>query len=432
MQFNILTIFPEMFEGVLSSGVIGRAADSGLLNINTYNIRDYTTDKHRMVDDRPYGGGSGMVMKPEPIAAALKDVTNSDDKSKVILLSPGGKTFNNEIAKDLADYETLIFICGRYEGVDERIKEKYVDMELSIGDYVLSGGEYAAMAIIDSVARYIPGVLGNDQSTVDESFSSGLLEYPQYTRPEEFEGSKVPEVLLSGDHGKIDDWRRQKSIEKTFASRPDLIDRNILELDDINTVDNLKRKLEKNSNLYIALVHYPVYNKRLDVVKTSFTNIDVLDMARAGRTYGVKGFYLVHPVAEQRDLIRTVMEHWTKGKGYEYNTSRKESLEYTYISESLSDTIETIEKLEGSKPKIIVTDARNSDKMTGYLEMRETIESDSNPFLLLFGTGYGLIREIIEGSDYNLKPVVGSEIFNHLSVRSAASIILDRLCSVKI
>lgn len=432
MQFNILTIFPEMFEGVLSSGVIGRAADSGLLNINTYNIRDYTTDKHRMVDDRPYGGGSGMVMKPEPIAAALKDVTNSDDKSKVILLSPGGKTFNNEIAKDLADYETLIFICGRYEGVDERIKEKYVDMELSIGDYVLSGGEYAAMAIIDSVARYIPGVLGNDQSTVDESFSSGLLEYPQYTRPEEFEGSKVPEVLLSGDHGKIGDWRRQKSIEKTFASRPDLIDRNILELDDINTVDNLKRKLEKNSNLYIALVHYPVYNKRLDVVKTSFTNIDVLDMARAGRTYGVKGFYLVHPVAEQRDLIRTVMEHWTKGKGYEYNTSRKESLEYTYISESLTDTIETIEKLEGSKPKIIVTDARYSDKMTGYLEMRETIESDSNPFLLLFGTGYGLIREIIEGSDYNLKPVVGSEIFNHLSVRSAASIILDRLCSVKI
>ncbi|NIS08082.1 MAG: tRNA (guanosine(37)-N1)-methyltransferase TrmD [Candidatus Dadabacteria bacterium] len=432
MQFTILTLFPEMFESVFSSGVIGRAADSGLLSINTHNIRDYTTDKHRVVDDRPYSGGSGMVMKPEPIAAAIKDVRGADNDSKVILLSPGGRTFNNAIAKELSGFEKLIFICGRYEGIDERIKEKYVDLELSIGDFVLSGGEYAAMAIIDSVARYIPGVLGNEDSVVDESFSTGLLEYPQYTRPEEFEGSSVPEILLSGDHKKIEQWKRQKSIEKTFAGRPDLIDRNILELDDINTVDNLKRKLEKNSNLYIALVHYPVYNKRLDVVKTSFTNIDVLDMARAARTYGIKGFYLVHPVEEQRDLIRTVMEHWTKGKGYEYNTSRKESLEYTYISESLSDTIETIEKLEGSKPKIIVTDARYSDKMTGYLEMRETIESDSNPFLLLFGTGYGLIREIIESADYNLKPVVGSETFNHLSVRSAASIILDRLCSVKI
>ncbi|NIP37481.1 MAG: tRNA (guanosine(37)-N1)-methyltransferase TrmD [Candidatus Dadabacteria bacterium] len=432
MHFTILTLFPEMFESVFSSGVISRACEDGLLSINTHNIRDYSQDKHKIVDDRPYGGGSGMVMKPEPIAAALKDVGGVDENSKVILLSPGGKTFNNEIAKELSGHEKLIFICGRYEGIDERIKEKYVDLELSIGDYVLSGGEYAAMAIIDSVARYIPGVLGNEDSVVDESFSSGLLEYPQYTRPEEFEGSSVPEILLSGDHKKIDDWRRQKSIEKTFAKRPDLIDRNILELDDINTVDSLKRKLKKNSNLYIALVHYPVYNKQFNVVKTSFTNIDVLDIARAGRTYGVASFYLVHPVAEQQDLIRTVMEHWTKGKGYEYNTSRKESLEYTYISESLEDTIETIEKTEGVRPKIIVTDARYSDKMTGYLEMRETIENDPNPFLLLFGTGYGLIKEIIEGADYNLKPVVGSETFNHLSVRSAASIILDRLCGVKI
>lgn len=432
MKFEILTIFPEIFDSVFSSGVIRRAAEAGLMSISTRNIRDYSTESNKSVDDRPYGGGSGMVMKPAPIAAALQDISRDKQNSRVILLSPGGKTFNNKMAKELCGLEQVVFICGRYEGVDERIKELYVDEEVSVGDYILSGGEYAAISIIDAVSRYIPGVLGNESSTEEESFSEGLLEYPQYTRPEEFEGLKVPEVLLKGDHKKIEQWRRQQSIEKTFVRRPDLIERNIHQIDEINMVDGLKRKFIKNSNLYIALVHYPVYNKRLDVVKTSFTNIDVLDMARASRTYGIKGFYLVHPVAEQQDLIRTVVEHWTKGKGYEYNTSRKESLEYTYISESLEDTIDKIEKQEGVRPKIIVTDARYSDKMTGYTEMREIIEGGTEPYLLLFGTGYGLTKEVIESADYNLKPVVGSETFNHLSVRSAASIIMDRLCGVKI
>jgi len=432
MKFEILTLFPEIFDSVFSSGVISRGLKSKLLSIKTHNIRDFSKDKNRVVDDRPYGGGDGMVMKAEPIAAALGDIKRDKDKSQVILLSPGGKTFNNEIAKDLSGYEQLIFICGRYEGIDERIKEKYVDTEISIGDYILSGGEYAVINIIDSVSRYIPGVLGNEHSSVDESFSSGLLEYPQYTRPEEFEGLKVPEILLSGDHKKVEEWRRQKSIEITYKRRPDLIERNIYELSDIKAVDKIKSKIKNNGNLYIALVHYPVYNKRLDVVKTSFTNIDVLDMARASRTYGVKGFYLVHPVAEQRDLIQRVTDHWSSGKGYEYNNSRKESLENTFISESLEETISSIEKLEGVRPKIIVTDGRYSDRMTGYIEMREKIETEKSPFLLLFGTGYGLVKEIIENADYILKPIVGREEFNHLSVRSAASIILDRLCSVKI
>jgi tRNA (guanine37-N1)-methyltransferase len=432
MKFEILTLFPEIFDSVFSSGVISRAIGSKLLSINTHNIRDYSKDRNKTVDDRPYGGGSGMVMKPEPIAAALNDIDRTSQKSLVIMLSPAGRVFNNETAKNLAEYEKLIFICGRYEGIDERIKEKYVDLEISIGDYVLSGGEYAAMAVIDSVSRYIPGVLGNENSATDESFSSGLLEYPQYTRPEDFEGSKVPGVLLSGDHKKIEKWRREKSIEITYKNRPDLIDRNVLELNDINTVDKIKLKFKKNGNLYIALVHYPVYNKRLDVVKTSFTNIDVLDMARASKTYGVKGFYLIHPVQEQRNLIRKVIDHWIEGSGYKYNSSRKDSLENTFISESLKDTIDTIVQIEGVRPKTIATDARYKSNMTGYMEMREKIENEKSPFLLLFGTGYGLTSEIIENSDYILKPVVGSEQFNHLSVRSAASIILDRLCSVKI
>ncbi|TDJ04738.1 MAG: tRNA (guanosine(37)-N1)-methyltransferase TrmD [Deltaproteobacteria bacterium] len=432
MKFEILTLFPEIFDSVFSSGVISRGLKSKLLSIKTHNIRDFSKDKNRVVDDRPYGGGDGMVMKPGPIASALKNINRTEQKSLVILLNPAGKVFSDEIAQELSEYEQLIFICGRYEGIDERIKQKYVDTEISIGDYILSGGEYAAIAIIDSVSRYIAGVLGNEHSSVDESFSSGLLEYPQYTRPEEFEGLKVPEILLSGDHKKIENWRRQKSIEITYKNRPDLIERNVYELSDIIAVDKIKSKINNNGNLYIALVHYPVYNKRLDVVKTSFTNIDVLDMARAAATYGIKGFYLVHPVREQIDLIQKVIDHWKIGKGYKYNSSRKQSLENTFISESLEDTISSIEQIEGAEPKIIVTDGRYSDRMTGYMEMREKIETEKSPFLLLFGTGYGLVKEIIENADYILKPIVGSEQFNHLSVRSAASIILDRLCSVKI
>ena len=222
MKINILTLFPEMFD-IFNHSIIGKAKDKGLLSIEAINIRDYTKNKHKKVDDYPYGGGAGMVMAPQPIVDSLKAV-KEHNKGKVIFLGPRGKTFNHSIGKELAKEEELIFICGHYEGIDERVY-KYIDMEISIGDFILTGGEMAAIPVIDSILRLREGVLGKQESFMDESFSDGALEYPQYTRPEEFEGDKVPEVLLSGHHENIRKWRRVKSLEITRERRPDLFEK---------------------------------------------------------------------------------------------------------------------------------------------------------------------------------------------------------------
>lgn len=223
MKFHILTLFPEMFAGVLSLGVTGRAVEGGILDVELYNIRDYATDKHHSVDDAPYGGGAGMVMKVEPIACCIEAVRNKAPDARLLLASPGGKPFNQSMAAELAAEGEIIVLCGRYEGIDERVKELFSATEFSIGDYVMTGGEIAAMTVVDTIARLIPGVLGSDESVGEESFSDGLLEYPQYTRPPEYRGLRVPEMLLSGNHGEIARWRREKSLQKTKVVRPDLL-----------------------------------------------------------------------------------------------------------------------------------------------------------------------------------------------------------------
>ena len=221
MKFDVLTLFPEMFD-ILKQSIIGRAQEKELIDINLINIRDFSNDKHKKVDDTPYGGGAGMVMMPDVVDRAYQSVKT--EKAKVIYMSPQGKTLNQKKVEDLAKYEHLIILCGHYEGIDQRVLDKIVDEEISIGDYVLTGGEIPAMVLIDSVSRYIEGVLKED-SIKEESFSNGLLEYPQYTRPEIFDGKKVPEILLSGHHEKINEWRRQKSLEITKQKRPDLLEK---------------------------------------------------------------------------------------------------------------------------------------------------------------------------------------------------------------
>lgn len=219
MKINILTLFPNMFDGFLSESIIKRAIEKKLVNINITNIRDYTEDKHKHVDDTPYGGGAGMVLKCEPVFNAVKSVKTS--KSKVILLTPEGEKYNQKLAYDLSKEEDLVIICGHYEGFDERIKS-IVDMEISIGDYILTGGELPSMIITDSVTRLIPGVI-DEESHLNDSFNNDLLDYPNYTKPREFNGMKVPDVLLSGDHKKIDEWRHNEAVKKTEEKRPDLM-----------------------------------------------------------------------------------------------------------------------------------------------------------------------------------------------------------------
>lgn len=226
MKIDILSIFPQMFDGPFGHSIVKRAIEAGHLQVQVTNPRDFATDKHKVVDDTPFGGGAGMVMKPEPIYYALQQVQGETPgaRRRVILLCPGGKPFTQQKAQEFAaEYDQLVLICGHYEGVDNRIRENVVDEDISIGDYVLTGGELAAMVVTDAVSRLIPGVLGSAASAEEDSFSEGLLEYPQYTRPREFNGWVVPEVLLNGDHAKIDRWRRKESLRKTLRKRPELL-----------------------------------------------------------------------------------------------------------------------------------------------------------------------------------------------------------------
>jgi len=240
IRFDILTLFPEMFKSPFDSSLLKKAQEKGLIEIAVHDIRDYAEDRHRMTDDYPYGGGSGMVMKVEPIARALEDVVRERHTAKVILLTPRGKVFNQNLAGELSACSRIVLICGRYEGVDERVRDHLVDGEISVGDYVLTGGELPAMIVVDAVSRLVSGVLGNCESAATDSFSTGLLEYPQYTRPADFRGWKVPDVLLSGNHRAIDAWRRRESLKKTALQRPDLLNRAGLTEEDRDILEGLK------------------------------------------------------------------------------------------------------------------------------------------------------------------------------------------------
>ncbi len=221
MKVDVLTLFPGMFTGPLDESIVKRARAAGALHLQVHNLRDWTHDRHRTVDDKPFGGGPGMLLKPDPIFEAVEAL--ADESTHVVLMAPSGRTFNQGVARELVEFPHLILVCGSYEGFDERIREHLADDELSIGDYVLTNGALPAMVIIDTVARLLPGVLGDESSAVDESFSHGLLEYPQYTRPSDFRGWKVPDVLLSGNHAEIEKWRREQSLSRTSARRPDLL-----------------------------------------------------------------------------------------------------------------------------------------------------------------------------------------------------------------
>ena len=244
MRFDILTIFPELFGSILGESIIGRALQNKIIEINALNIRDFSRDKHKKTDDYPYGGGNGMVMLAQPIYDAYLSIVNKlDYKPRVIYMSPQGRKLDQKFVEELAEYTHLILLCGHYEGVDERVLEEIVDDEVSIGDYVLTGGELPAMVLIDAICRTVPGVLSNEESYSDESHSEGLLEYPQYTRPNEFNNRKVPDVLMSGHHANINKWRRKQSLIRTYLKRPDMLEKTALSKEDRKL---LEEGLEEN------------------------------------------------------------------------------------------------------------------------------------------------------------------------------------------
>ena len=418
LHFTVITIFPNMLSSPLSHSILKKAQTHGLIKIDVVDLRDYTADRHRTTDDSPYGGGHGMVMKPEPLVAAVEEARSRTPDARVILLTPRGRVFDQQTAKKLANQRNVVLICGRYEGIDERVSA-FVDDEISLGDYTLSGGEPAAIVVIDAVARLVPGVLGNENSTAEESFTDGLLEYPQYTRPEEFRGMKVPEVLLSGDHERIKEWRQQQSLAVTQERRPDLI---------ANLVSN-ETTVESAAQaaVYLALLHYPVYDKNAQVVTTAVTNMDIHDISRAGRTYGVRGFFVVTPVKALQKLALKIIDHWEVGYGSQYNTTRKEALALARICDTLDDAMIAIEQETGAMPVIVATSARSTGSRSSFAALQDMLNKQTRPFLIVFGTGWGLTETILSQADYILEAIEGDAEFNHLSVRSAAAIVLDRL-----
>ena len=374
-----------------------------------------------------------MVMKPEPLAVAVKETEKKRGPAHRIFLTPQGSPLTGSKMVELAERDHLMLVCGRYEGVDERFREKYIHEEISLGDFILSGGEVAAMALVEGVGRLIPGVMGNKGSASEESFSGPLLEYPQYTRPPDFEGMKVPEVLLGGHHEEIRRWRQDQSEKRTRERRPDLLEREGFERR--GTKQNQEPR-EKNlltrdaSRTYVALLHHPVLDRNGKVVTTALTNLDLHDIARASRTFELGGYFVVTPVQKQRELASRIVGHWVDGKGALANSRRRKALDLVQVANDLDEVVSSVEKTHGVAPVLVATTADSKSRIVVPSdELFRRPETVNRPVVLVFGTGWGLTREVLDGVDLLMEPILGPGDYNHLSVRSAVAIYLARLFS---
>ncbi|MGE4536101.1 MAG: tRNA (guanosine(37)-N1)-methyltransferase TrmD [Desulfovibrio sp.] len=420
MRFTILSIFPEFFDSFLSCGLMAKAVKAGVVAVDRVNPRDFATDKHHTVDDRPYGGGPGMVMGLPTLVAALRSLPQP---GRLLMLSPAGRPLTQKLAEELAGEDALTLVCGRYEGIDARIFDLFDITPVSVGDFVLSGGESAAACLMESVSRLVPGFMGKEASADEESFASGLLEYPHYTRPEEFEGLTVPPDLLTGHHAAIAAWRRRRSLETTLQRRPDLFDATILSDGDMDFLRGLPRA-RPGRNMHIALVHGPVLLKDGKVGTVSLTNLDVHDIARVSRTYGLGGFEVVSPLRDQLTLAGRIVGHWREGPGLAANPDRSEALSLVRLHEDLDAAIDAVGKDHGQPPALIATSARGPATVS-FAAARELI--GKRPVLVVLGTGHGLADAVLDRADGILPPLRPFSDYNHLSVRAAAGILTDRL-----
>ncbi|GMT42661.1 MAG: tRNA (guanine-N(1)-)-methyltransferase [bacterium] len=414
MRIDVLTIFPSIFDSFLSHSLLAKAIEKKIVDIRIHDLRRWSKDRHGKVDGGAFGGGAGMVMSPQPIADALGEL-KKESRAKTVLFTPRGKPLNQKRVKELARLDRIILVCGRYEGIDERIAEHFVDEEISMGDYILNGGEVAAMSLVESVFRILPGAIGSAESLDSESFDEFLLEYPQYTRPEEFGNYKVPEVLLSGHHENIRKWRLEKALEKTADVRPDLLLK--------SKFASRHHRIKKFST---ALVHHPVTGKSGGNITASVTTLDVHDMARIGKTYGAQKVYIITPVEEQRLLVERIQKHWTTEKTLkEMDGSRAVALSILCPAASVDAMLEDVGK-RSKKVKILATSARQADDSISPHKFLQ-IADEADEWIILFGAAYGIAPELFMRADYRLSPIKGGGEFNHLPVRAASAIILDRL-----
>lgn len=365
------------------------------------------------MDDYAFGGG-GMVLMAEPLARVLEKIADDDVRPFVLGTSPQGAVLTQEMVESLAAQRHLFVVCGHYEGMDERFTRRFVDMEVSIGDYVLTGGELPAMVLIDAVARRIPGVVGKESAVEEDSFFRGFLDTPHFTRPATWRGDPVPEELLSGDHEVIHAWRRRQAVLRTLRRRPDVLSR-----------ANVQPYLP--CGVYVALLHHPVLDRKGNLTTTAVTGLDLHDIARTCTTFGVRRFCVVTPLEGQREMVRTIVTHWTEGYGAVFNPTRGEALRNIKTFPDHRAMLRWIEKRERSVPFVVGTSARFREGAVHWLELKRRIVEKARPVVFLFGTGWGLDEKVLAPCDAQLQPIRGGGgVYNHLSVRSAVSVVLDR------
>jgi tRNA (guanine37-N1)-methyltransferase len=414
VKISIVTAFPDLVRNCLSASVLGRGIESGKLEASVVDIRDFASGGYRQIDDYSFGGG-GMVLMPGPLESALDSVAKREERF-VVLPTPQGAPLHQEMIEDLhraSRAKRLVVVCGHYEGVDERFVERCVDLEFSLGDFVLTGGELPAIALVDAVSRLVRGVVGKERAVEEDSFFSGMLDHPHYTRPANFKGSCVPEVLLGGDHEAIESFRRGEAAGRTMSRRPDVIAR-------AGIMPYLKR------GVYLVQLHHPVLDRSGGKSTTAVTGMDLHDIARACRTYGVKKYLIATPLAPQREMVKKIAGHWLSGYGAEFNPDRREAMKLIKTCASLDKALGWVEEREKTPPFTIATTACERDDATHWTGLKRRILGVDAPIVFIFGTGFGLHDDVLKRSSAVMTPISGGAGYNHLSVRSAAGIVLDR------
>ena len=422
MHFNIITIFPEFFVSPLNATLLSRARKAGVISFSFFNPRDYAKDKRRSVDDRPYGGGPGMVMMLDPLLRCLCAV---EKPGSILAPSPAARPFTQSRARELAAGESMTIICGRYEGFDARLGELASLEYAAVGEAVVSGGEAAALMVVEAVARLVPGFMGKEASGDEESFSQGLLEYPHYTRPDIFEGLPVPGILRCGDHGKIASWRRERSLESTLRLRPELFEEAELDESDADFLRAVPRE-RLGRNLYLCLVHYPVLLKTKNPGASSLTNLDIHDIARCSCGYGIGGLYVSIPLSDQEQILQGILRYWTQGAGAVSNPDRARALFLVRHVSEIAGAVADIEKSTGQRPLMLGSSAQWC-KQPVYTPGMTREALTSGPVLLLLGTSHGLAPEALAACNGQLRPLRFLDSYRHFSVRAAAAVYLDRI-----
>ena len=430
MKVSVATVFPDLYENFLKTSLIKRAQEDKIVEFDVTGFSSFCDPKERL-DGPTVGHGTGMAIRPEVVERVVDTQEKKHGKALKIFLTPQGKKLDQPLVQELAqkaqEQKHVMLFAARYEGIDERAHQEYADYEVSIGDYILMGGDLPAMVLLESLLRYVPGVVAQKESVDKDSFSGAFLDFPTYTTPpREWKGHKIPEVLLSGDHAKMEAFRKDQAVTKTVKEHFAWARSHCTEKEDRTLIK------EKIPNHYVALLHHDVLIGGDQVGTSSVTSLDVHDIARSSCTYGIEHYFIATPLEDQQKIVNKMLQFWAES-GVEYNKNRSEAVELVSVVDRLDDAIKKIEEKEGKRPVVVGTSARKMGdaELISYHEQAKVWKED-RPVLFIFGTARGITQELLSSCDYLLMPVEGFTHFNHLSVRSAVAIILDRWMGINL